>query len=88
VHGVAGNAVTDGIGTIPLDHGVLGDSYEDEVTPIAPATAAFTDDSAAPDGLTVTAGAYKVVFLSFPFEAYGTATDKAALMKRALAYFG
>ncbi len=86
VHGVPGNAVTDGIGSIQLDHSALGSSYEDEVTPIAPATAAFTDDTSAPDALTVTAGAYKVVFLGFPFEAYGTAADKANLMNRVLSY--
>ncbi len=86
VHGVPGNAVTDGIGSIPLDHSVLNANYEDEVTPIAPATAAFTDDTSASDALSVTAGAYKVVFLAFPFEAYGTAADKADLMHRVLAY--
>ncbi len=86
VHGVAGNAVTNGIGAIPLDHSVLGSSYEDEITPITPATPAFTDDTSAPDALTVAADAYKVVFLAFPFEAYGTATDKADLMNRVLAY--
>ncbi len=86
VHGVAGNPVTDGIGAIALDHSVLGDEYEDEVTPISPATPAFTDDASVPDALTVTAGAYKVVFLAFPFEAYGSATDKADLMHRVLAY--
>jgi predicted alpha-1,2-mannosidase len=86
VHGVPGNAVSDGIGSIPLDHSVLGSSYEDEVTPIAPATAAFTDDTSAPDALSVTAGAYKVVFLGFPLEAYGTAADKADLMNRVLSY--
>jgi predicted alpha-1,2-mannosidase len=86
VHGVAGNAVTNGIGTIPLDHSVLSSSYEDQITPITPATAAFTDDTSAPDALTVTAGAYRVVFLAFPFEAYGTAADKADLMNRVLAY--
>ena len=86
VHGVAGNPVTDGIGAIPLDHSVLNASYEDQVTPIAPATAAFTDDTSNTDALTVTAGAYKVVFLAFPFEAYGSATDKADLMQRVMAY--
>jgi hypothetical protein len=86
VHGVAGNAVTNGIGAIALDHSVLGSSYEDEITPITPATPAFTDDTSAPDALTVAANAYKVVFLAFPFEAYGTATDKANLMNRVLAY--
>jgi predicted alpha-1,2-mannosidase len=88
VHGVAGSAVTDGIGSIALDHSVLGDSYEDQVTSIAPAAAAFTDDSSATDGLSVTTGAYKVVFLAFPFEAYGTATDKTDLMRRVLTYLG
>ena len=86
VHGVAGNAVTNGIGTVALDHSVLNASYEDQVTPISPATAAFTDDTSAPDALTVTAGAYKVVFLGFPFEAYGSAADKADLMGRVLTY--
>jgi predicted alpha-1,2-mannosidase len=86
VHGVSGNPVSDGLGTIALDHAVLGDSYEDQVTPIAPATPAFTDDTSTPDALTVTAGAYKVVFLAFPFEAYGSATDKADLMHRILTY--
>jgi predicted alpha-1,2-mannosidase len=86
VHGVPGNAVSNGIGAIPLDHSVLNASYEDQITPITPAAAAFTDDTSAPDALTVTAGAYKVVFLAFPFEAYGTATDKADLMSRVLAY--
>ena len=32
--------------------------------------------------------AYKVVFLAFPFEAYGTAADKADLMTRTLDWFG
>jgi predicted alpha-1,2-mannosidase len=88
VHGVSGNPVTNGIGSIPLDHLVLNASFEDQVTPIAPAAAAFTDDTSATDALTVTAGAYKVVFLAFPFEAYGTASDKADLMSRVLTYLG
>jgi uncharacterized repeat protein (TIGR01451 family) len=86
VHGVAGNPVTDGIGAVPLDHSVLGATFEDQITPIAPATPAFTDDSTAPDALSVADGAYKVVFLAFPFEAYGSASDKATLMNRALAW--
>jgi hypothetical protein len=86
VHGVAGNAITDGIGSIPLDHTVLNAAYEDEVTPIDPATPAFTDDASQTDALSVTAGAYKVVFLGFPFEAYGSAADRADLMHRVLTY--
>jgi hypothetical protein len=86
VHGVAGNPVSNGIGAVPLDHSVLNAAYEDQITPITPATPAFTDDTSTPDALSVAAGAYKVVFLAFPFEAYGTTTDKADLMNRVLAY--
>jgi uncharacterized repeat protein (TIGR01451 family) len=87
VHGVAGNPVTNGIGTVPLDHSILGANFEDQVTAIAPATTAFTDDTTAADALTVTAGPYKVVFLAFPFEAYGTAAEKADLIHRVQTYF-
>jgi hypothetical protein len=86
VHSVDGNPVTDGIGSVPIDHSVLNATFEDEVTPIAPATAAFTDDSSQDDALTVSDSGYKVMFLAFPFEAYGTATQKADLMNRALTW--
>jgi uncharacterized repeat protein (TIGR01451 family) len=88
VTGISGNAVTNGIGTIAIDHTVLGAAFEDRITPNGTATAAFTDDTAAADALNVDTGTYKVVFLAFPFEAYGTAADKAALMTRVVAYFG
>jgi hypothetical protein len=52
-----------------------------------PAAPAFTDDASSTDALTVPAGAYKVVFLAFPFEALGTASDKADLMHRVLSYW-
>jgi len=51
------------------------------------AAAAFTDDAAHPDALSF-AGTYKVVFLAFPLEAYGTAADKADLVGRAMTFFG
>jgi uncharacterized repeat protein (TIGR01451 family) len=88
VHGVAGSAVSDGIGTVPINHSVLGAAFEDQVTPIAPAQAAFTDDTGQTDALTVTTGPYKVFFLAFPFEAYGNDAQKADLMHRAFVYFG
>jgi uncharacterized repeat protein (TIGR01451 family) len=88
VNGVSGNAVTDGIGAITLDHSVLGATFEDRITPNGTATGAFTDDSGATDALNVDTGTYKVVFLAFPFEAYGTAAQKADLMSRVIAYFG
>lgn len=95
VTGVSGNPVTNGIGSIPLDHTVLGAAFEDEITPVNGATAAFMDDgtatgTAAPDALTYDngAGSYKVVFLAFPFEAYGTASDKSDLVSKVYGFFG
>jgi len=89
VTGVAGSPVSDGIGTVPLDLSVLnGVEFSDQVTPLAPATPAFTDDSAQPDGLTVDTGTYKVVFLAFPFEEFGNAAQKTNLMTRVLGFFG
>ena len=75
------------IGTVPLDHTVLGAKFEDQITPIGTALRAFTDDTAETDALTY-GGTYKVVFLAFPFEAYGTAADKADLMTRVFSFFG
>jgi uncharacterized repeat protein (TIGR01451 family) len=88
VHSVSGNPVTDGIGDVPIDHSVLQAAFEDQITPIAPATAAFTDDATDPDALTVADAGYKVAFLAFPFEAYGDATQRADLMNRTFAWFG
>jgi len=88
VHSVSGNVVTDGIGDVPIDHSVLNAAFEDQITPIGPATAAFTDDNGQPDALTVSTDGYKVMFLAFPFEAYGSAAQKADLMNRALTWMG
>jgi uncharacterized repeat protein (TIGR01451 family) len=87
VHGVVGSPVTDGIGAVPIDHTVLGNSFEDRITPNGGALTAFTDDSTAADALSFS-GTYKVVFLAFPFEAYGTAAQKADLMNRIVIFFG
>jgi uncharacterized repeat protein (TIGR01451 family) len=88
VHGVTGNPVTDTIGSVPLDHSVLQAEFEDQVTPIDGAQAAFTDDGDDPDALTFDGDGYKVMFLAFPFEAYGSGSDKADLMDRAFSFFG
>ena len=69
-----------------LDLGVLTARLQDEITPIAAATTAFTDD-ARTTGCRSTAG-YKVVFLAFPMEAYGTAAQKADLTSRVFTFFG
>ena len=87
VHSVAGNPVTDGIGTIALDHSVLGAAFEDRITPNGTALAAFTDDSGEPDALTYS-GTYKVVFLAFGLESYGSASDKASLIAKTMTFFG
>jgi uncharacterized repeat protein (TIGR01451 family) len=93
VNGVATNPVTTGIGAVPLDHSVLlGNEFEDQITPNGTAQGAFTDDTSTPtkpvyDALSY-AGTYKVVFLAFPFEEYGTATQKADLVTRVKNFFG
>jgi hypothetical protein len=74
-------------GAVPLDHSVLRANYEDEITPIGGAESAFTDDSTKTDALSF-AGDYKVVFAAFPFEAYGTSSDKSDLMGRVFKFFG
>jgi photosystem II stability/assembly factor-like uncharacterized protein len=95
VTGVAGNPVTNGIGTVPLDQTVLTDAFKgfmDEITPNGTAQGAFTTDrstATAPvyDALTYS-GTYKVIFLAFPAEEYGTATQKADLFTRLKTFFG
>ena len=49
--------------------------------------AIFTDDASNPDALSFSDG-YKVVFLAFPLEAYGTASDKANLIQKVYGFFG
>ncbi len=87
VAGVAGNPVTAGLSGA-IDHGILGAAFEDRVTPIDPAAAAFTDDSGAVDALTVATGGYKVFFAAFPVEAFGTDAQRAQLVTRTLNWFG
>jgi hypothetical protein len=86
VTGVSGT-LTNGIGPVPLDHTVLGAAFEDQITPNGTAVAIFTDDSVKADALSFS-GTYKVVFLAFPFEAYGTAAQKIDLVKRVMTFFG
>ncbi|MHB8612738.1 MAG: hypothetical protein ACYDAL_09965 [Candidatus Dormibacteraceae bacterium] len=96
VTGVAGNPVTNGIGAVPIDITVLGGpgtAFMDEITPNGGAATAFKDDGTAaagvpqPDALTFS-GTYKLVFLAFAFEEYGSAAQKADLVTRVMAFFG
>src|SRR4029079_13899917 len=89
VTGVTGNPVSDGIGTVPLDLSVYGGAqFSDRLTLLDPAASAFVDTSDATDGLSLDTGTYKVVFLVFPFEEFGTATNRAYLASRVLPFFG
>jgi uncharacterized repeat protein (TIGR01451 family) len=87
VHGVAGNPVSDGIGAVPLDHSILKAAFEDKITPINGALTAFTDDATDADALSFSSS-YKVVFLAFPLESYGSGAQKADLMHRTFTFFG
>ena len=63
-------------------------AFEDQVTPNGGATSVFTDDSGQPDALSFSNSTYKVVFLAFPLEAYGSATQRADLVSRVMGFFG
>jgi len=84
VHEVAGT-LTAGVGAVPLDPTVLGNQFMDEITPNGGAVGIFTDDAAKTDGLSFS-GTYKVVFLPFAFEEYGTRVQKADLVTRVITY--
>ena len=86
VTGVATNPVTGTIGTVALDNTVLGNNFIDRITPNGTASAAFTDDASQPDALTFS-GVYKVVFLAFPFEEYGSASDKSSFVSKVMTFF-
>jgi len=93
VTGINGTAIGDGLGSLPLNQSAIYDQFEDEVTPNGGAVAQFQDDSAQPNALAVTdstkgPNTFKVVFLAFPFENVGTATDRANVMGRVVSYFG
>jgi uncharacterized repeat protein (TIGR01451 family) len=91
VHGVDGSVIGDGAGTVPLDH--LYGPFEDELTLVDPAAPQFTDDNSQPDALAVsdtsatTSNDYRVVFLAFPLEGYGSASERAQLVTRVQDYF-
>ena len=57
------------------------------MTPNGTAQAAFTDDAGSPDALSY-GGTYKVVFLGWGLESYGTTAQKANLIQRTFAFFG
>jgi hypothetical protein len=85
VNGVVGT-LTAGVGKVPIDSSVLGNNFMDQITPIAPAVGIFTDDAAKWDALAFK-GTYRVVFLAFPLEEYGTAQQKADLVKLVMTFF-
>jgi hypothetical protein len=92
VRGVLGSLAA-GVGTVPIDTSVLGNTFMDQITPIAPAVPIFADDAHKPDALSFSGASaasgknYKVVFLAFPLEEYGTAQQKADLLKLVMTFF-
>ena len=82
--------ITEGIGIVPLPGTFLGANFENRITPIAPAVAIFTDETPGPDnkrGLSF-AGSYKVVFLPFGFEQYGSPAQRTDFVNRVMTFFG
>jgi uncharacterized repeat protein (TIGR01451 family) len=93
VTGIAGTPIGGGLGSIALNQPASYGQFEDEITPNNGAQAQFQDTSAQPDGLAVTDSTtgphtFKVVFLAYPLENLGTASDRAAVIGRVAAYFG
>jgi hypothetical protein len=80
-------SLSNGIGAVNVNPPAnWGAPFMDEITPNGTATAIFTDDGAQPDGLSFS-GTYKVVFLAFGFEEYGSAADKSTFMSRVITFF-
>jgi hypothetical protein len=80
-------SITNGIGAVNVNPPAnWGAPFMDEITPNGTATPIFTDDGSQPDGLTYS-GIYKVVFLAFGFEEYGSASDKSAFITRVITFF-
>ena len=75
---------------LALDVGTkrVGLAISDELKLIGPAQPAFRDDHGKPDALTVEARRYRLVFMAFPFEGTGTATDRDEIMRRVLDWLG
>jgi uncharacterized repeat protein (TIGR01451 family) len=98
VTGSSANPITATIGSVPLDLSVLGGpslAFMDQIDIVAGSGAipAFVDAANVTDALSYD-GTYKVVFLAFPFEEYGspaasqTAKDQRTdLMKRIVVTF-
>ena len=79
--------LTAGVGTVPVSSAVLGNDFEDRITPIAPAIAIFTDDSGAANGLSFS-GAYKVVFLRSRSSRTARRRRRRTSMNRVKTFFG
>jgi hypothetical protein len=86
VNGVTGT-LTAGLTNVTIDPTLLANNFMDEIGVGTGATGIFTDDAAQPDALSFS-GTYKVVFLAFPFEEYGNATQRIDLMGRVFTFFG
>jgi hypothetical protein len=97
VFGIDGTVIGDPFTAgVPLVEPAGYDHFEDEVTPIDGAVAQFNDhpiDGSDPGADAVAVGPdaggtnYKVVFLAFPFEAFGTDANRAEMVQQTQDYF-
>lgn len=85
---VEGIYAFDGVGTLDLAYAY--DNVSDFVVPDLQATGAFTGTTATEEGLAGLTydGDYNTIFLSFPFEAITSLTDRTDVMEAALTFLG
>ncbi|HTP09549.1 MAG TPA: CHRD domain-containing protein [Anaerolineae bacterium] len=83
--GVITSPLTSGLGDMPVDVDAVGmPDYSDWLVLDSIAQPALRDDAGRPNALTADTGTYKVIFLSFPFEAISDSCDRADVMARSI----
>lgn len=87
--GVAGDPISNGMTlTIQGGDGANNQEYPDAISPYdAAASTIFTYNTTYKGGIKVDTGVYKVVYLSFGYEAISTQADRRLLMARVLQWF-
>ena len=91
LNGTPGDAISNGMTlTIQGGDGANNQTYPDAITAIAPANTIFTYQGTPTyyGGIKCDTGVYKVVYLSFGFEAISTQANRRLLMQRVLNWFG
>ncbi|MGF3553941.1 MAG: FG-GAP-like repeat-containing protein [Thermoplasmatota archaeon] len=87
--GETGDVIGDGLEfDIQSGDGANNQNYPDGIQPISPATSCFYygDATSYKGCIRVQSGAYRIVYLSFGFEAINNMDDRVAVMSRSLAW--